>query len=142
MVKNLPVMAEDLGFIPGLGRSLVGGQGNTFQSSCLENPHGQRSLEGYSPRGYKESDMTEKLKTAQHMLSPCLLSSPSSPCFWDRSKVTRTLFEFSVLSAGFTGPEGNEHACNAGDPSSTPGLGRSPGEENGYPLLFKPISEL
>ena len=27
--------------------------------SCQENPHGQRSLAGYSPWGCKESDMTE-----------------------------------------------------------------------------------
>ena len=37
MVKNLPVMAEDLGFIPGLGRSPGEGNGNPFQYSCLEN---------------------------------------------------------------------------------------------------------
>ena len=29
------------------------------------------------------------------------------------------------------GSDGEESACNAGDPSSIPGLGRSPGEENG-----------
>ena len=29
---------------------------------------------------------------------------------------------------------GKESFCNAGDPSLIPGLGRSPGEENGYPL--------
>ena len=33
--------------------------------SCLENPHGQRSLAGYSPWGHNESDMTEQLSTAQ-----------------------------------------------------------------------------
>ena len=38
----------DLGSIPGLGRS-PGGQGNPLQYSCLKNPHGQRSLAGYSP---------------------------------------------------------------------------------------------
>ena len=32
---------------------------NPLQYSCLENPHGQRSLAGYKPRGHKESDMTE-----------------------------------------------------------------------------------
>ena len=30
---------------------------------CLENPHGQRSLVGYSPWGHKESDTTERLST-------------------------------------------------------------------------------
>ena len=39
---------EDLGLIPGLGRSSGGGHGNPVQYSCLENPHGQRSLVGYS----------------------------------------------------------------------------------------------
>ena len=39
----------DLGSIPGLGRFPGEGNGNPYQHSCLENPHGQRSLEGYSP---------------------------------------------------------------------------------------------
>ena len=39
----------DLGSVPGLGRSRGGGRGNPLQYSCLENPHGQRSLAGYSP---------------------------------------------------------------------------------------------
>ena len=55
---------EDLGFIPGLGISPGGGHGNPLQYSCLENPHEQRSLAGYSPWGHKESDMTERLSTA------------------------------------------------------------------------------
>ena len=55
----------DLGSIPGLGRSPGGRYGNPLQHSCLEDPHGQRSLEGYSPWGHKESDGTEQLSTAQ-----------------------------------------------------------------------------
>ena len=31
---------------------------------------------------------------------------------------------------------GNESACSTGDPSSIPGLGRSPGEGNGNPLQY------
>ena len=31
---------------------------------------------------------------------------------------------------------GRESACNAGDMDSVPGLGRSPGEGNGYPLQY------
>ena len=34
------------------------------------------------------------------------------------------------------GSDGKETACNAGDPGSDPGLGRSPGEGNGYPLQY------
>ena len=56
MVKNLPAMLGDLGLIPGLGRSPGEGNGNPLQYSCLENPHGQRSLAGYSPWGCKELD--------------------------------------------------------------------------------------
>ena len=32
------------------------------------------------------------------------------------------------------GSDGKESACSAGDPGLIPGSGRSPGEENGYPL--------
>ena len=49
----------DLGSMPGLGRSPGGEHGNSLQYSCLENPHGQRSLAGYTPWGCKESDTTE-----------------------------------------------------------------------------------
>ena len=31
---------------------------------------------------------------------------------------------------------GKESACNAGDPGSIPGWGRSTGEEKGYPLQY------
>ena len=34
------------------------------------------------------------------------------------------------------GSDGKESACNVGDIDSIPGLGRSPGEENGYPLQY------
>jgi len=64
--KESPCSAGDLDLIPGLGRSPGGGQGtpgggqgNPFQYSCLENPHAQRSLVGYSPWGLRESDTTD-----------------------------------------------------------------------------------
>ena len=34
------------------------------------------------------------------------------------------------------GSDGKESVCNAGDPGSIPGLGRSPGEGNGFPLQY------
>ncbi|XDA72432.1 hypothetical protein R6Z07F_002713 [Ovis aries] len=34
------------------------------------------------------------------------------------------------------GSDGKASACNMGDPSSIPGLGRSPGEGNGNPLQY------
>ena len=36
---------------------------------------------------------------------------------------------------------GKESACNAGDLSSIPGLGRSPGEEKGYPLQYSGVEK-
>ena len=64
VVKNPPANAGDIrdtASIPGSGRSPGGGHGNPLQYPCLENPHGQRSLVGYSPGGRKELDMTERL---------------------------------------------------------------------------------
>ena len=38
---------------------------------------------------------------------------------------------------GFPGNSaGKESACNVGDPSFIPGMGRSPGEGIGYPLQY------
>jgi len=45
-----------------LGRSPRRGHGNPLQYSCLENPHGQRSLVGYSLWGLKELDTTKHSK--------------------------------------------------------------------------------
>ena len=66
VVKNLPANAgdkSDVDLIPELGRSPGGEHDNPLQYSCLKNPHGQRSLVGYSPQGCKESDTT---KATQH----------------------------------------------------------------------------
>ena len=46
-------------------------------------------------------------------------------------------FSSSSLSGLFPGgSEGKASACNAGDQDSVPGLGRSPGEGNGYLLQY------
>ena len=53
--------------------------------------------------------------------------------FWDRIQ------EFACVSTNTSfpsGSDGKESACNAGDLSSIPGLGRSPGEGNGNPLQY------
>jgi len=62
-VKNPPANAGDVDLIPGLGRSPGGGHGNPLQYSCLENPHGQRSLAGYSLWSLRDSDTTEHTRT-------------------------------------------------------------------------------
>ena len=52
--------------------------------------------------------------------------------------------EKTVIHVGFPGgSDGKASACNAGDPGSIPGSGRSPGEGNGNPLQYsclKPYS--
>ena len=51
--KEPPAYVRDVGSTPGSERTPGGGHGNPLQYSCLENPHGQRSLTGCSPRGRK-----------------------------------------------------------------------------------------
>ena len=53
--KESSCNAGDLGLIPGLGRSPRGWHDNPLQYSCLENPHGQRSLVGYTVHGVTKS---------------------------------------------------------------------------------------
>ena len=53
MVKNPSANAGDTGWAPGSGRSPEKGNGNPLLYSCLENPHGQRSLVGYIPWALK-----------------------------------------------------------------------------------------
>ena len=73
----------DLGSIPGLGRPRGGGHGNLLLCSCLENPHGQRSLAGCCPWDRKELDSTEPLNTSKEAQSmenrQLILSRPELP---------------------------------------------------------------
>ena len=63
---------RDVASIHRLGRSRGGGHGNPPQHSCLENPHGQRSLAGYSPWDRKESDTTQRLTHMKEKVSVML----------------------------------------------------------------------
>ena len=65
-VNNSPANAGDGCSIPGSEWSPGEGNGNPLQYTCLENPHGQRSLVGYSPWGHKELDTAEQVSTAAH----------------------------------------------------------------------------
>ena len=61
VVKNLPANAgdiEDMGSIPGLGRSPVGGKWKPTPVFLPAESHGQGSLVGYIPWGRRESDTT------------------------------------------------------------------------------------
>ena len=53
---------------------------------------------------------------------------------WRRDRLPTPVF------LGFLGGStGKESACNAGDLGSIPGLGRSPGEGDGYPLQYSDL---
>ena len=84
-VKKLPAVAgdrRDAGSIPGWGRSTGGGQDNLLPYSCLENPHGQRSLEVTVHRVVKSWSQLKSLKTKRwntgSWKDPC--PSPWSAC--------------------------------------------------------------
>ena len=48
-----------------------------------------------------------------------------------------SLYKSTSYLSGFPGDlNGKESACNAGDLGLIPGLGRSPGEGNGYPVQY------
>ena len=95
--------AGDLGSIPGLGRSPGGKHGNPLQYSCLENPHGQKSLAGYSPWGCKESDTTEQPSTTQystvylhHIFFIYLSTDGHLSCFHTLAKVSNAAMHIGM----------------------------------------------
>ena len=50
------------------------------------------------------------------------------------------IFEIIELFVGFPGESaGKESACNVGNLGLNPGLGRAPGEGNGYPLQYSSL---
>ena len=85
--KHPPASAEGIGAVGsilGSGRSPGGGHGNPLQYSCLENPHGQRRLVGYSPEGLKESDTTRMTQHAHprphHKHCVAISGTPRTVC--------------------------------------------------------------
>ena len=62
MVRNLAAIAGDIrdaGSIPGVGKIPGRRAWQPFPVLLHGESHGQRSLEGYSPNGCKESDTAE-----------------------------------------------------------------------------------
>ena len=136
----------DLDSIPELGRSCGGGHSHPRQYSCLENPHGQRSLGGSSPRGRKGWDTPEQQSTAQkrHQRKGFPGGSTGRPRLQGRrprldSRVRKVPWRRDRLPTpvflGFPGgSDGKESACSVGGLGLISGLGRSPGGGNSYPL--------
>ena len=117
------------------------GNGNPLQCSCLENPS---DGEAWWAAVYGVTQSWTQLKR--------LSSSSSSRSTSPSNIVKRLLYNttkqkifknnmFILLFGGFPGnPAGKESACNAGDPSLIPGVGRSTGEGIGYPLQYSWVS--
>ena len=91
--------------------SIGEGNGNPLQCSCLENP---RDGGAWWSAIYGVAQSPTRLKR---------LSSSSS-----------SREDSSIWLPWYS--EDKASACNAGDPGSIPGLGRSPGEGNGNPLQY------
>ena len=95
VVKISPANAGDIrdtGSIPGSGRSPGGGYGYPLRYSYLENPHGQRSLVGYSPWGSQK---------AGHEQSDLACTSPLITIYQlKKKKKTRKLSPFAALYQG------------------------------------------
>ena len=85
MIKNLPAIQETQ--IQSLD------QKDPWRREWLPTPvllpgesHGQRSLEGYSPRGHKESDTTEMTKHAhRHCCASAGLPDLGTVDIWDQT---------------------------------------------------------
>ena len=124
--------------------------------------HGQRSLVGYNQWSCKDLAMTEwrtlftfslfhknleteykiclsiKKKKGRNALSTTLLTLQGFfLAFPGQSCMGNEIIYVYKLILGFSGgSDGKESACDVGDLDSIPGLGRSPGEGNGYLLQY------
>ena len=127
--------------MPGPGRSPGEGNGNPLQYSCLEHPMDGEAWWATVHEVAKSwtwlSDLTNfnfylidnsnfyfDTKLSCMLKLKEFLSTFLSVKFWK----TMSKLGFPGCSAG------TETTCDAGDPGSTPRLGRSPGEGIGYPL--------
>ena len=61
VIKNQPANVRDVGLIPGLGRSLGGGNGNPLQYSCLGNLMDRGAWKATVYEAAKELDTTQWL---------------------------------------------------------------------------------
>ena len=90
-------------------------------------PHGVQCLEGKTT-GPDRNGPSERSSSPQHLeLSWCQHAFWLGQCFITDEMLLQDLPGNSV---------GKESACNAGDPSSISGLGRSAGEGIGYPFQY------
>ena len=78
-VQNLPAMKEM--WVQSLGQEdLLEEKWQHSPVFLLEKSHGQRSLDGNSPKGHKESEMTERLST--HAQARPESRATANKCSW------------------------------------------------------------
>ena len=135
------------------------GNGTPLQYSCLENPMDRgawsAAVHGISRSWTRRSNFTftfhfhalEKEMATHSSVLAWRISGTGKPGGLPSLGSHRVGHDWSDLAAaaaaayiytlGFPcSSVGKESACNAGDPGSIPGLGRSPGEGNGNPLQY------
>ena len=78
MKKNLPANAGDTDSIPGLVDALEEEMATHCSSLAWKNSMDREALEGYSPRGCKESDTTEHAHV-QHIRT-CIKTGNTLKC--------------------------------------------------------------
>ena len=81
VVKNLPANegeVKDPGFIPGLGRSPGGGQGNPLRYSCLENPMDRGAWRATVHKVTKSQTRPKRLSTDAWDWGSFLFCDPTS----------------------------------------------------------------
>ena len=111
--------------------------------------HGLQQLRLTGSRAWAQQLWCTGLPALQHVGSSQTRDQTYVPCIdrwilncWTTREVHIYLFQLVFLFPSFPisgfldSSVGKESACNAGDPGSIPGLGRSPGERIGYPLQY------
>ena len=72
VVKNLPANAEDMGSIPGSGRSPGEENGNRLQYSCLENSMDRGGWQATVPKAKSQTGTKQQQQHVEACMFVCL----------------------------------------------------------------------
>ena len=125
MVKNLPCIARGTGLIPDWGTKIPYAVEQPIPCTTTPEPecqHNTTKILCVATRTQR-SQINNKISTQKALTLMSALYN-FNECI--------TLYNFNECFPHSS--VGKESACNAGDPGSIPGLGRSLGEGKGYPL--------
>ena len=121
--QKLPAIAGHMGSIPGLGRC------HMLHSHQACAPQ----LQSQCSRDHRR----QLLNTVEPVLKRSTTTTLRSPCTAKKSSPLSPQLEKVLAHQGFPDSSvGKESTCNAGNPSSIPRSGRSPGEGIGHPLQY------